>query len=106
MATSSSLGSATTARSCAMRQLAQQRLRVHDARGQLGEVHLQHRQHLVDARQRHVALGEDALDARLGHLQLAGQAGVGDAAGAQLGLQRVTRSCVLLIAGLSVGTGR
>jgi hypothetical protein len=38
---------------------------------QLGEVHAQHGQHLVDARQRQVALGEDAFDAALGQAQLA-----------------------------------
>ena len=71
------------------RQLARQRLRVGDLARQLGEIHLQHAQHLVDARQRHVRLGEDALDARLRHAERVGEVGVGDAGRAQLRLEGV-----------------
>ena len=74
--------------SCSSGELAAQRLGVGHLARQLGEIHLQHAQHLVDARQRHVALGEHALDARLGQAELARQVGIGDARGAQLGLQR------------------
>ena len=45
------------------RQLAPQGLGIGDLARQFGEVHLQHTQHIVDARQRHVGLGKDALDA-------------------------------------------
>jgi hypothetical protein len=70
------------------RELAVQRLRVGDLAGEFGAVHLQHAQHRVDAPQRHVALGEDALDARFGLAQLPRQVGVGDAGGLQFVLQR------------------
>ena len=89
IASSSRRRSATTAASCSIGELARQRLRVGDLARQLGEIHLQHAQHLVDARQRHVGLGEDALDARLRHAERVGEVGVGDAGRAQLRLEGV-----------------
>ena len=70
------------------RQLAAQWLRVGDLAREFGEIHLQHAQHFIDARQRHVGLRKDTLDARLGQPQVPGQLGVSDAGGLQLGLQR------------------
>jgi len=60
---------------------------VADLAGQVGEVDPQHRENLVDAAERHVSLGQDALDARLGQAELAGELRVGEAGAAQLGLQ-------------------
>ena len=71
------------------RQLARQRLRVGDLARQLGEIHLQDAQHLVDSRERHVGLGEDALDARFRHAERFGEVGVSDSCRAQLGLEDV-----------------
>ncbi len=73
------------------RELAAQRLPIGDAPREIGEIHFQHAQHFVDARERHVAFREDALDARFGHAELAREVGVGDARGLELGLQRTDK---------------
>jgi hypothetical protein len=69
MATSSSFLSATTARSCTSVISLQQGLGVGHPARQLGEVQLEGAADGVDTRQRHVALGQHALDARFGHAQ-------------------------------------
>ncbi len=70
------------------RQLMAQRLRVGDLAGELGEIHLQHAQDLVDAGQRHVGLREHPLDARLRHAELVGELRIGQVRRLQLLLQR------------------
>ena len=62
-----------------MRQLFQQRLRISHAAGQLGEIHFECAADRVDARQRHVALGQHAFDTGFRHVERARQICVGHA---------------------------
>ena len=70
-----------------LRQFLQQRLRVGHATRQFGEIQLERAADRVDARQRHVALGQHALDAGLRHAQRARQVGVGHLRGLEFLLQ-------------------
>jgi hypothetical protein len=68
-------------------QLAEQRLGVGHPPRQFGEIDLEHAADRVDARQRHVALGQHPLDAGFGHAQALGQVRVRHLRGLQLFLQ-------------------
>jgi hypothetical protein len=71
-----------------LRQLLQERLRVGDAARELREVDPERAADRVDARERHVALGQHSLDAGLRHAHASGQVGVGHLRELQLLLQR------------------
>ncbi len=70
-----------------LRQLLDQGLVVGHTARQVGKIQAQHVADGIDARQRHVTLGQHPLDAGLRHAQRLGQVGIGHLRGFQLFLQ-------------------